>query len=495
MDELMDRVDAGKIAGIAGKSKDSSEAPTPIGTLMNLPRDCRKLQRVLNTYKIAAQVQESADGPSSHQYYLSLIGARIADIERHKPEIALALGKQEHDILVTTDGGRVVLSVNKALSKRAAASFAALAAAPKFAAGKYLIPVGMDNAGNPVMSDFTAFPHLLVAGASGSGKTVFLQSMIAGLAMKCSPEDLELMLIDGNYQDLQYFDGLPHMVTDGVLCETEEIIGGLQAAVDEMDRRMTARRSDGRAAFPHLLVVVDEVDKLLSDKATRQQVEPLLTRISKEGRKFGIHIAIGSQRPSGDLISPHILANISTRVCLKVSKESYSENVIGSGEAASLGGAGDLLFLHDGGLTRVQGYMIKPEEIERIVEMAAAKHSPAPRLESASMDLKDNSAASPDVIDLASYQSRESLPQAVNSALFTPPSLEASPKVSPEAPQKEAKTLLETPTNTIESESLESQIITLNGKGWTERHIADELGTNQTKVHRTIAKSRAHANG
>ena len=243
-----------------------------------------------------------------------------------------------------------------------AAKFSALLRDRKFMRGANLIPLGVSQSGKPLYEELgDDAAHFLVAGKTGSGKTCFLQAAIAALGMKNSPDDLQFILIDGVRRGLKPLCCLPHVLHDDVLSEDSDVIAALQSVTD-----MLKGRIQDDICKPKVVIVIDEIDGYFLDKNTGKQIGPLITNIVKKGRQFGVHLIMGSQRPSGDLISAHILSMMK-RVCLKVELPRYSENIIEAPDGAALKGRGDLLYFSDGELTRAQGYYLSPDDMRDIV--------------------------------------------------------------------------------------------------------------------------------
>jgi len=238
-----------------------------------------------------------------------------------------------------------------------------------------LLPIGVcvdsnsSNEGKHIFTSLKETSHLLVAGMTNSGKTVFLRSVVAGLAAKNTPEQVQFILIDAKRHGLKPLAGLEHnQYHNHVLHQDEEVAGALGDVLSELEDRILADRINPE---PRIFVVIDEFDQFLGKKKSKKKeddetITEMLIRIVKMGREMGIHLICGSQSPSGDLVSRHILTNMS-RVCLKVELPKYSENIIQVGDGARLKGFGELLFYKSGELTKVQGYLITNEDMQDVV--------------------------------------------------------------------------------------------------------------------------------
>jgi len=242
----------------------------------------------------------------------------------------------------------------------------------RFLQSNSLVPIGISQQSGKILSEsLDEAAHFLVAGKTGSGKTVFLQTAIAALILKNTPNDLNLILIDGVRRGLLPFVEVPHVLHDDIISEDTDMIAALTHVTTELNARI---QNDVRT--PKLITVIDEIDGFFIDKQTKKTIEPMITKIVKSGRQFGVHLLMGSQRPSGDLISAHILSMM-TRVCLRVELPKYSKNIIESPEGATLRGNGDLLYYHSGQLTRAQGFYLSPGERQDIInKFATMKDEP-----------------------------------------------------------------------------------------------------------------------
>jgi len=326
------------------------------------------LQGMLGANKVKAAVTGAIDGLTALQLIIRPEpGVHIAQIERLIPEIAMELNTSPHNVTVTAENRRVVVSVNK--EGRRVAEFKDLIKDRAFMLDKELIPVGITQNGQPHYAALnTDMPHLLVAGATRSGKTAFLQALIVSMVLKYRPGELAVMLVAGTSDGFAPFRELPHLA-GSVLYDMDEIEQGLSAAVQEMEKRARIRRADTRAAFHRLVVVIDELDGIVgrSEKGVYGAPARLITRLAKESGKYGISLILGTQKPTGDVIPADVLSCINARVCLQVATAKFSRQVIDAPSAAQLSGKGDLYYSNGGQLIRCQGYYLAPEEIKRIV--------------------------------------------------------------------------------------------------------------------------------
>ena len=245
------------------------------------------------------------------------------------------------------------------------AYFEDLLADKAFMRNKYLIPIGVKEDGRPLYVELgDKYPQFLVAGTTGSGKTVFLQSFVVALAAKNVPADLQLILIDGVQRGLKPLAVLPHVIHDGVLFEEPDVVKALRYAYNSLKERI---RED--VCTPKIVTIIDDIDDFFAGEMGAE-IQKFTTYIVKKGRQFGVHMVIGSQRPSGDLVSPHTLAMLK-RVCLQVELPKYSDNIIQKPDGAGLKGEGDLLFLDAGRLIHARGFYLDEKEQHEATDIAA----------------------------------------------------------------------------------------------------------------------------
>ena len=244
------------------------------------------------------------------------------------------------------------------------------------------IALGRDVSGQPVVADLAQMPHLLIAGTTGSGKSVCIAAITTCLVMNNTPEDLRLVMIDPKMVELVRFNGLPHLYGK-VETDLARILGVLRWTVAEMDRRYRllesthsrnidsynrkARRKRGEHPLPRIVVIIDELADLMM--SAPEQTEPSLVRLAQMARATGIHLVMATQRPSTDVVTGLIKANFTTRISFAVASSVDSRVILDSGGAESLLGHGDMLFLPPGASTplRCQGVMVSDQEVERVI--------------------------------------------------------------------------------------------------------------------------------
>ena len=246
---------------------------------------------------------------------------------------------------------------------------------------KLSIALGKGVSGEPVATDLTRMPHLLIAGATGSGKSVCINSVIASLLLHNTPEDLRLVLVDPKRVELAVFASIPHLAFSKIITDVEEVVGTLQAVIHEMDsryrrfasigvRNIEAYNKSPRAShrLPYWVVVIDELADLMM--AAPYEVERQICRLAQLARATGIHLIVATQRPSVDVVTGLIKANFPTRIAFAVSSQVDSRTIIDGAGAEKLLGRGDMLFMPTDASKpkRIQGSYVSDQEIERIVE-------------------------------------------------------------------------------------------------------------------------------
>ena len=245
------------------------------------------------------------------------------------------------------------------------------------------IALGRDIAGKVVVADIAKMPHLLIAGATGSGKSVCINSILMSLIYKSSPEDVKLLMVDPKVVELGIYNGIPHLLVP-VVTDPRKAAGTLNWAVTQMLERYKlfadnavrdirgfnelAERTEGMQKMPQIVIIIDELADLMM--AAPNEVEDAICRLAQMARAAGMHLVIATQRPSVDVITGVIKANIPSRIAFAVSSQVDSRTILDSGGAEKLLGKGDMLFYPMGSSKpqRVQGCFVSDKEIERVVD-------------------------------------------------------------------------------------------------------------------------------
>ncbi|WP_084034706.1 DNA translocase FtsK [Anaerobacillus alkalilacustris] len=254
------------------------------------------------------------------------------------------------------------------------------------------VAMGLDIEGKPVVTDIQKMPHGLIAGSTGSGKSVCINSILISIMFKATPDQVKLMLVDPKMVELAPYNNIPHLVTP-VITDAKQATIALKWAVEEMERRyelfvqngvrdikryndVMKKDNDTTLAMPYIVIVIDELADLMM--VSPQDVEEAICRIAQKARACGIHLLLATQRPSVDVITGLIKANIPSRIAFSVSSQADSRTIIDSGGAERLLGKGDMLLFENGASKpiRVQGNFVSDEEIDRVISLVKQQRKP-----------------------------------------------------------------------------------------------------------------------
>ena len=349
-------------------------------------QNAERLSDTLQSFGIEAHIINVTRGPSVTRYELELQrGVKLSKVTNLADDIALALGASGVRIAAIPDKISVVgIEVpNRIVSVVMARE---VIDSPEFAKHKSKVSfaVGKDIGGNRIIGDIGKLPHLLIAGTTGSGKSVCMNSLIISLLYKAKPEEVKLIMIDPKMVELGIYNGIPHLLIP-VVTDPKKAAGSLQWAVTEMMRRYRmmadagvrdlesynkqARMSadDELEPMPQIVVVIDELADLMLVAA--KEVEESICRIAQMGRASGIHLVIATQRPSADVITGLMKANIPSRIAFAVASAMESRIILDTAGAEKLVGKGDMLYapLGQGKPKRVQGCFITDKEVQDVV--------------------------------------------------------------------------------------------------------------------------------
>jgi len=371
-------------------SVDLLDAPPPPDTKQmkeDLEACARTLEDTLEDFGILAKVTDIIRGPVITRYELEpAAGVKINRIEALSDDIALAIKAQSIRIIAPIPGkGRVGVEVPNLQSTLVCIRDLLTSAEYHKQQSPLTIALGKDITGRSVFGDLDDMPHLLIAGTTGSGKTVCVNTCILSLLFRGSPNNLKFLMIDPKMVELMPFNGLPHLLCP-VVTDAKKAAVALNWVVSEMESRYVLLSKAGarnieaynekQEKIPYIIVVVDEFADLMS--VARDQIENAITRLAQLSRAVGIHLILATQRPSVDVITGVIKANLPARVSFKVASKVDSRTVLDSNGAEALLGKGDMLFLQPGkeDLIRIQGALVKDAEIERVVEFIKAQGEP-----------------------------------------------------------------------------------------------------------------------
>jgi S-DNA-T family DNA segregation ATPase FtsK/SpoIIIE len=369
----------------------------------NLHAKARLIEETLSSFKVEAKVREINPGPAVTQFALEPgNGVKVRRITELQSDLALALAAPSIRIEAPIPGfARVGLEIPNA--QIATVGLRETLESPSFSKGKQKLPIplGRDVNGRYVIGDLTRMPHLLIAGATGAGKSVCLNAIISTFLSTRSPDDLKLLMIDPKMVELTGYNGVPHLQAP-VVTEMDKVVGALRLTLREMERRYTlfsklgVRNLDGYRMkmadevgaehLPYLVVIIDELADLMM--TAPDEVETLLVRLAQMARATGIHLIIATQRPSVDVLTGLIKANIPSRIAFAVSSLTDSRVILDMPGAERLLGSGDMLFLPPDAAKpqRIQGAFIEDRDVHFIVQHWY-RVAPVPRYAAEWLDL------------------------------------------------------------------------------------------------------------
>jgi len=358
------------------------------------------LQQTLESFKVDGQVTGIISGPRVVRYEISLApGVKVEKVANIASNIAMEMEAESIRILAPIPGQNAV-GVEAPNPTPSAVFLRSVMESSQWKESKAEIPVvlGKDVTGKAVVMDLAKAPHLLIAGSTGSGKSVCMNTLIMSLLMRFRPDELRLIMVDPKVVEMAMYTNLPHLITP-VVNDPHKIPLALRWAVNEMEKRyrilakvhtrnlagFNARPISREAVLddygnpipdkmPYLVIIVDELaDVMMTDAKT--DVETSIARIAQKGRAAGIHVVIATQRPSTNIITGVIKANLPTRIAFKVGSIVDSRVILDQKGAETLLGRGDMLFVPPGSanLERIQGAMVDDGDIEKVVDFVAGQ--------------------------------------------------------------------------------------------------------------------------
>ncbi|MEE8556426.1 MAG: DNA translocase FtsK 4TM domain-containing protein [Myxococcota bacterium] len=379
-----------------------------------LIRNSRIVEKKLADFSVDGQVVKVHPGPVITMYeFEPAPGIKVSRIVNLADDLALALRALSVRIVAPIPGKSVV-GVEVPNAQREVVLLRDLLSHPSYyeASSKLTLPLGKDIFGNPVVSDLTQMPHLLVAGATGTGKSVFLNALLCSIFFKATPNEVKLLLIDPKLLEFSIYEGIPHLISE-VVTNPKRAAAALMGVVAKMEERYRlmadrgvrnieqynkAVASEGRGKgeeevaqpLPYIVVVIDELADLMIVSA--RDVEESLTRLAQMARAAGIHLVLATQRPSVDVITGLIKANFPARISFQVSSRTDARTVMDANGAERLLGMGDMLFLPPGTskLTRIHGPYISEKEVRGLTDFLREQGPPA--LDPTILRLKEESA-------------------------------------------------------------------------------------------------------
>ena len=357
-----------------------------------IKRNVRVIEHTLTTFGVEGKVIGVNPGPAVTQYEIQPAeGVPVRKIVSLHNDLALALAASPLRIQAPIPGKSAV-GIEVPNKSASLVTLREVVGSPGFQEGtrNLALALGNDVTGQPIVGDMTKMPHLLIAGATGQGKSVCINALIASMLMQKTPAQLRLMLIDPKRVEMSAYNGLPHLMVP-VLVEPHQAAAALRWAVAEMDRRYKLLSAIGvrniqgynekavvssAKPLPYVVIVVDELADLMMVAAG--EVEELICRIAQLARAVGIHLIVATQRPSTDIITGLIKANIPSRIAFAVGSQVDSRVILDSGGAEKLLGRGDMLYqpVDAGQPARIQGAFVSDKEVDAIVGWWKAQGEP-----------------------------------------------------------------------------------------------------------------------
>jgi S-DNA-T family DNA segregation ATPase FtsK/SpoIIIE len=371
-------------------SLDLLDSPPPLEARQikeDLTANARILEETLDDFGISVKVTDIERGPIITRYELEPApGVKLNRIVALNDDISLAMKAQSVRIVAPIPGkARVGVEVPNMQSSLVYLKDVLASAEFQKADSKLTLALGKDIAGLPVVTDLGEMPHLLIAGTTGSGKTVCMNSLILSMLFKATPNELKFLMVDPKMVELAPFNGLAHLLCP-VVTDAKKASVALNWVVTEMEERyqllakVGARNIEAynkkQEKLPYIVVIIDELADLMT--VARDQIENAITRLAQLSRAVGIHLILATQRPSVDVITGVIKANFPARISFKVASKVDSRTVLDMNGADKLLGRGDMLFLRPGEskLIRAQGSLLKDKEIDSIVSFVKSQAEP-----------------------------------------------------------------------------------------------------------------------
>ncbi|PQP34698.1 cell division protein FtsK, partial [Desulfobacteraceae bacterium SEEP-SAG9] len=366
----------------------------------SLRMQSKLLEKKLDDFGVKGKVATVLPGPVITTFeYEPAPGVKINKIVNLTDDLALALRATSIRIVAPIPG-KAVIGIEIPNAERQIVRFKEVIVSGVYekSKSKLTLCLGKDIIGNPVVAELDKMPHLLIAGATGTGKSVALNTMICSFLYKSTPADVRFIIIDPKRIELSIYSGIPHLITP-VVTDAKKATNALFWAIREMERRyeMLSEKTvknikqynqkiekdekqtegDSSEKLPYIVIVIDELADLMM--VASREVEVALTRLAQMARAAGIHLILATQRPSVDVLTGIIKANFPTRLTFQVSSRTDSRTIIDTIGAENLLGSGDMLFLPPGSakLQRIHGAFVSEAELVRITEFLKQQQSPA----------------------------------------------------------------------------------------------------------------------
>lgn len=367
---------------------DKHKAADQSDEYMVIEKNIKKLEETFQSFDVDAKVTKANLGPAVTKYEVQpATGVKVSKIVNLADDIALSLAAKDIRMEAPIPG-KSMIGIEVPNNESSVVYFRDVIEGQVKHKDRMLeVPLGRDISGNITMADLSKMPHLLIAGATGSGKSVAINGIITSLLMKAKPNEVKMMMIDPKMVELNVYNGVPHLLTP-VVTNPRKAAQALNKVVQEMERRyelfagsgtrnmagynsyikkQNEAKEEASAPLPYIVVIVDELADLMM--VASKEVEDAIIRLAQMARAAGIHMILATQRPSVDVITGIIKANVPSRMAFSVSSGTDSRTILDSNGAEKLLGRGDMLFLPMGKNkpVRVQGAFISDEEVEAVV--------------------------------------------------------------------------------------------------------------------------------
>ncbi len=344
-----------------------------------------KLQKTLYSFGVSAKVENVSVGPAITRYELKPAeGVRVSKIANLADDIALNL-KAESIRIEAPIPGKQAVGIEIPNTENETVHLRDILESDDFvdAKSKLAVGLGKDVSGQAVVTDIAKMPHVLVAGSTGSGKSVCINTLITSIIYKAKPSEVKLVMVDPKIVELSVYNGIPHLLIP-VVTDPKKAAGALAWAVQEMENRYASfaekgarniegynealKEEEGAGKLPHIVIIIDELADLMM--VAKNDVEDAICRLAQKARAAGMHLVIATQRPSVDVITGLIKANIPSRIAFAVSSQVDSRTILDMAGAEKLLGKGDMLFYPTGvpKPMRIQGAFVSDKEVENIVD-------------------------------------------------------------------------------------------------------------------------------
>jgi len=349
------------------------------------------IEKTLQSFGVESRVAEANLGPAVTQYALEIAqGTKVSKITSLANDLALATEAPTGQIRIEAPiPGRNLVGLEIPNRSLEVVNLRTMLTSPAMqkTKSKLTVALGLDVSGNPLAVDISKMPHVLVAGTTGSGKSVLINAFISSLLFRASPQEVRLILIDPKRVEFTVYNGIPHLLTP-VIVDPQKILSALKWAMAEMDKRykLFAERGvrnvdsynelSGFQALPYIVIFIDELADLMMFAPV--EVEDAIARLAQMARATGIHLVIATQRPSVNVITGLIKANIPCRIAFNVSSMVDSRVILDSGGAEKLLGRGDMLYIppDQAKPTRIQGSFVSEREIKKLVDFLKSCNYP-----------------------------------------------------------------------------------------------------------------------